>query len=88
MNAGSGSFQFLETLAGRGRIVLTATDSAAQQFETIFPQFFIEAFAAEEADLDMNGKVSIWEAFQYGQRRRQGLVRGARPSRDRAADPR
>jgi hypothetical protein len=64
VNAGSGSFEFLETLAGRGRIVLTAADSAAQQYETIFPQFFIEAFAAEEADLDRDGKVSIWEAFQ------------------------
>jgi hypothetical protein len=64
VNAGSGSFEFLETLAGRGRIILTAADSAAQQYETIFPQFFIEAFAAEEADLDRDGKVSIWEAFQ------------------------
>ncbi len=64
VNAGSGSFEFLETLAGRGRIVLTAADSAAQQYETVFPQFFIEAFAAEEADLDRDGKVSIWEAFQ------------------------
>jgi hypothetical protein len=64
VNAGSGSFEFLETLAGRGRIVLTAADSAAQQYETIFPQFFIDAFAAEEADLDRDGRVSIWEAFQ------------------------
>ena len=64
VNAGSGSFEFLEALAGRGRIVLTAADSAAQQYETVFPQFFIEAFAAEEADLDRDGRVSIWEAFQ------------------------
>ena len=64
VNAGSGSFDFLETLAGRGRIVLTAADSAAQQYETIFPEFLIQAFAAEEADLDRDGKVSIWEAFQ------------------------
>jgi hypothetical protein len=64
VNAGSGSFEFLETLAGRGRIVLTAADSAAQQYETIFPEFFIEAFAADEADLDRDGRVSIWEAFE------------------------
>jgi hypothetical protein len=64
VNAASGSFEFLEALAGRGRIVLTAADSAAQQYETVFPQFFIEAFATEEADLDRDGKVSIWEAFQ------------------------
>ena len=64
VNAASGSFEFLEALAGRGRIVLTAADSAAQQYETVFPQFFIEAFAAEEADLDRDGRVSILEAFQ------------------------
>jgi hypothetical protein len=64
VNAGSGSFEFLEALAGRGRIVLTAADSAAQQYETIFPEFFIEAFAADEADLDRDGRVSIWEAFE------------------------
>jgi hypothetical protein len=64
VNAGSGSFEFLETRAARGRIVVTAADSAAQQYETIFPEFFIEAFAADEADLDRNGRVSIWEAFQ------------------------
>ena len=64
VNAASGSFEFLEALAGRGRIVLTAADSAAQQYETVFPQFFIEAFAAEQADLDRDGRVSILEAFQ------------------------
>jgi hypothetical protein len=64
VNAASGSFEFVEALSGRGRIVLTAADSAAQQYETVFPQFFIEAFAAEEADLDRDGRVSIWEAFQ------------------------
>src|SRR5262245_31228894 len=64
VTAGSGSFEFLETLAGRGRIVLTAADSAAQQYETIFPEFFIEAFTADEADLDRDGRVSIWEAFE------------------------
>jgi hypothetical protein len=64
VNAASGSFEFLETLAGRGRIVLTAADSAAQQYETVFPQFFIEAFAAESSDLDRDGRVSIWEAFR------------------------
>jgi hypothetical protein len=64
VNAASGSFEFLEALAGRGRIVLTAADSAAQQYETMFPQFFIEAFSAEGADLDRDGRLSIWEAFR------------------------
>ena len=65
VNASSGSFPFLAKLAGRGRIVLTAGDNAAQQFETVFPQFFIKAFDDAEADLDKNGKVSLLEAFTY-----------------------
>src|SRR5215468_10584357 len=65
VDTASGSFPFLERLAGRGRIVITANDSAAQQFETVFPQFFIKAFDDDSADLDKNGKVSVWEAFVY-----------------------
>ena len=59
------SFPFLRRMAGRGRIVLTATDSAAQQFETVFPEFFVKAFGDPAADLDKNGRVSVWEAFGY-----------------------
>src|SRR5436190_4745720 len=59
------SFAFLKRLAGHGRIVLTATDSAAQQFETVFPEFFLKAFDDPAADVDKNGRVSVWEAFAY-----------------------
>jgi hypothetical protein len=65
VNTTGASFPFLRRLAGRGRVVLTATDSAAQQFETVFPEFFVKAFADAAADLDKNGRVSIWEAFTY-----------------------
>ena len=50
---------------GRNRIVLTATDSAAQQFETVFPEYFVKAFDDPAADADKNGRVSLWEAFSY-----------------------
>lgn len=59
------SFPFLGRLAGPGRIVLTATDSAAQQLDTVFPEFVIKAFDEAAADEDKNGRVSIWEAFSY-----------------------
>lgn len=65
VNTSSASFPFLRKLAGKGRIVLTATDSAAQQFETIFPEFFVKAMTDPAADLDKNGRVSIWEAFSF-----------------------
>jgi hypothetical protein len=65
VDTASGSFPFLERLSSRGRIVITANDSAAQQFETVFPGFFVRAFSDDSADLDKRGKVSIWEAFVY-----------------------
>src|SRR5262249_41997367 len=68
VDTSSASFPFLQRLAGRDRIVVTSTDSTAQQFETIFPEFFVRAFEDESADLDKNGRVSIWEAFEFASR--------------------
>jgi hypothetical protein len=65
VNTTAASFPFLRKLAGRGRIVLTATDAAAQQFETVFAELFIKAFDDPAADLDRNNRVSMWEAFTY-----------------------
>lgn len=65
VNTSSASFPFLHKLAGKGRIVLTSTDSSAQQFETLFPGFFIKAFTDPAADVDKNGRVSVWEAFAF-----------------------
>ena len=64
VNTTGGSAPFLPALSGRRRVVLTATDAAAQQYDTIFPQFFIEALRGA-ADTDKNGKVSVWEAFTF-----------------------
>lgn len=69
VNGSSGSFPFLAAIAGRNRVVLTANDSAAQQFETVFPDFFIKAFADDAADRDKNGKVSLLEAFTFASTR-------------------
>jgi hypothetical protein len=63
VNAASGSFPFLQRVSGRGRIVITATASAAQEYETVFPEFFLKALGDPPADADKNGRVSIWEAF-------------------------
>ena len=63
VNATAASFPFLERLAGPRRIVITATDSIAQRFDTVFPEYFIKALTDPEADIDKNGRVSVWEAF-------------------------
>jgi hypothetical protein len=63
VNGASASFPFLARLAGPRRVVITATDSEAQRFDTVFPEFFIRALTDGSADLDKNGRTSIWEAF-------------------------
>jgi hypothetical protein len=65
VDASSGSAPFLQAMSARGRIVITATDTSAEVYETVFPGFFIRAFTAEEADTDKDGRVSVWEAFSY-----------------------
>jgi hypothetical protein len=61
----SSSFPFLRQLAAPGRIVITAAESTAQQFETVFPEFFVKALSESAADTDKDGRVSILEAFTY-----------------------
>jgi hypothetical protein len=65
VNTTAASFPFLRRLAGRNRVILTATDSAAQQFETMFAEYFVKALDDPAADVDKNQRVSIWEAFTY-----------------------
>ncbi len=62
-NTTAGSFPFIQRLAGPRRIVIAATDSVAQRFDTVFPEYFVRAFSDASADLDKNQRVSIWEAF-------------------------
>jgi len=66
VNTTSSSFQFVPALAGKNRIIIAATDSAAQKYATMFPQYFIEALdQVANADNDKNGRLSVWEAFTY-----------------------
>jgi hypothetical protein len=65
VNTASASFPFIERLSGPRRIVISATDSAAQRFDTLFPEYFVASWRDEAADIDKNGRVSIWEAFAW-----------------------
>ncbi len=65
INTASGSFPFIQELSAKNHVVITANDSAAQSFETVMPQFVLAAFKDEAADLDKNGRASIWEAFAF-----------------------
>ena len=64
----SSSFPFLAGLAGKNRIVITATNSYSQRFHTVFPDAFIKALSAAEADADKNGRLSVLETFTFASR--------------------
>jgi hypothetical protein len=63
VNTTESSYPFLEELSQRGRVVITATDSVAQRFATVFPEHFVRGLADLSADFDKNGRISVWEAF-------------------------
>jgi hypothetical protein len=64
VNTTESSFPFLDMLKARGRIVVTATNSAAQKYATVFPQYFVKAMNEASTDLDKNGRTSLLEVFE------------------------
>jgi hypothetical protein len=63
VNTTAASFPFLARLSGPNRIVMTATDSAAQKYATVFPEYFAKAMQEASTDVDKNGRTSIFEVF-------------------------
>jgi hypothetical protein len=92
INTTGGSFPFLRDLATRGRIVVTATESTAQRYDTVFPEQLIAAMVDPAADLDKNGRVSVWELFVRASKgvashfERQGLLATERALLDDTGD--
>jgi hypothetical protein len=64
-NASSASGDFVRLLSGPGRVVVTATRSAAERHAPVFGRFFSEGFADNQADVDKDERVSLLEAFDY-----------------------
>jgi len=62
--AGSG-YPFCQTLSAPGRVVVCATRSAAERYDTIFTETFLEGLENHAADRDKNMRVSMLEAFSY-----------------------
>lgn len=65
VNAASSSFPFCTALTGPGRILVSATRSRAEKYNTVFAQYFIAALEGHTGDRDKNRRVSIWEAFIF-----------------------
>jgi len=64
----SASFPYLAGLAGKDRVVITATSSYSQRFHTQFPEGFVQALSSPDADLDKDGRISVQEAFIFATR--------------------
>ncbi len=63
VNTTAASFPFLEPLSGPNRIIITATDSPAQKYATVFTDYFVKALSEASTDLDKNGRTSIFEVL-------------------------
>jgi hypothetical protein len=69
VNTASSSGAFLPVLAGPGRTIVTATKTGGERNETRFPEHFVDGLANPAADADRNGRISIFEAFEYARLR-------------------
>jgi hypothetical protein len=65
VNTAPASAPFTELLAGRGRIVITATARSAENDHTRFAAHFVAAYTNGSADADRDGRVSLLEAFRF-----------------------
>jgi len=65
VNTSSASGPFIQKLSGKERVIITATKSGREYFETSFANFFLDAFADNQADLNKDNRVSILEAFKF-----------------------
>ncbi len=65
VNLASASGEFVKALSGEGRAIVTATRTGRERNETVFGGYFVDAFNGETADLDKDGRVSLWEAFEF-----------------------
>ena len=65
VNTTAASYPFVRQLARAGRVVISATATAAQRYDTVFPEYFVAALAEEASDANRDGRVSVWEAFEY-----------------------
>jgi hypothetical protein len=58
----------MPVLSAPNRVVITATKSSYERNETLFPRYFVAAFATAGADTDKDERVSLLEAFLYAKR--------------------
>ncbi|MFQ5770440.1 MAG: hypothetical protein ACE5HX_07890 [bacterium] len=69
VNTASASGPFIKKLSGEGRVIITATKSGYEIYETNFADFFLDALGSDEADFNKDNRVSMLEAFKFARTR-------------------
>jgi hypothetical protein len=69
VDTASASGGFVAALSGPNRVIITATRTDGERNQTRFGEYFTEAFATDDADLDKDGRVSLFEAFTWARQR-------------------
>lgn len=65
INTTSASYSFAAALSAPGRVIISATRSPSERYDTWFSEFFIAALDSRNGDRDKNLRVSMLEAFTY-----------------------
>lgn len=63
IHGGSASSPFISSLSGPNRVIITATRSGTELNYARFGEQFVRAFADAKSDIDLDGNVSLLEAF-------------------------
>jgi len=92
VNTTASSRPFCTALSAPGRVIVCATRSAAERYDTIFARFLLEGLENHAADRDKNRRVSLFEIFLYGREKvkswytDQGRLPSEHPTLDENGD--
>jgi hypothetical protein len=65
INMTNSSGAAVEPMAGKNRVIVTATRSGNEGNDTIFYEHFLAGLQNSAADEDKDKKISVWEAFRF-----------------------
>ena len=68
VNAASGSGDFVPVLAAPNRVIVTATKTGLERNEVTFARQFAKGVSSADADADKDGRISVWEAFDFAKK--------------------
>jgi len=65
VNSTSNSGGAIESLAGKNRMIVSATKTGFEGNDTVFYEYFLAGLQKSAADENKDQKISVWEAFKF-----------------------